>query len=179
MAQGTVKWFNEEKGYGFIAVDGGQDVFVHFSNITGTGYRTLEDGQRVEFEIVQGTKGPEATNVRVINGATEPTTTTAPTTTTTTTTAPTTTTTTPTTTTTTAPTTTTGTTTVPLLRAFSPASVDHFYTTDVAERDNAVANVGYLNEGVACKVFSAAGTAPRRCCGPSVPPPGTTSTPPR
>jgi CspA family cold shock protein len=140
MAQGTVKWFNEEKGYGFIAVDGGQDVFVHFSNITGTGYRTLEDGQRVEFEIVQGTKGPEATNVRVINGATAPTTT-EPTTTT------------PTTTTTTAPTTTTGTTTVPLLRAFSPASVDHFYTTDVAERDNAVANVGYRNEGVACHVL--------------------------
>jgi CspA family cold shock protein len=157
MAQGTVKWFNEEKGYGFIAVDGGQDVFVHFSNITGTGYRTLEDGQRVEFEIVQGTKGPEATNVRVINGATAPTTTTEPTTTTaptttTTTTTPTTTTTTPTTTTTTAPTTTTGTTTVPLLRAFSPASVDHFYTTDVAERDNAVAN-GYRNEGVACHVL--------------------------
>ena len=58
MAQGTVKWFNSEKGYGFIAVDGGPDVFVHFSEITGPGYRTLEDGQRVEFEIVQGQKGP-------------------------------------------------------------------------------------------------------------------------
>ena len=120
MAQGTVKWFNAEKGYGFIAVDGGQDVFVHHSNITGTGYRTLEDGQRVEFEIVQGAKGPEATNVRVINGATAPTTTTAPT-------------------------------TVPLLRAFSPGSVDHFYTTSAAERDNAVAKLGYVNEGVGAR----------------------------
>jgi CspA family cold shock protein len=133
MAQGTVKWFNVEKGYGFIAVDGGQDVFVHFSNITGTGYRTLEDGQRVEFEIVQGAKGPEATNVRVINGASGSTTTTAPTTTT--------------------ASTTTGTTTAPLLRAFSPGSGDHFYTTSVAERDNAVAKVGYVDEGVACQVF--------------------------
>ena len=66
MAQGTVKFFNSEKGYGFIAVDGGQDVFVHFSNITGTGYRTLEAGQQVEFDIVEGRKGPEAANVRVI-----------------------------------------------------------------------------------------------------------------
>ena len=65
--QGTVKWFNAEKGFGFIAPDGGgADVFVHFSEITGTGYRTLEDGQRVEFEITQGTKGPQASNVRVI-----------------------------------------------------------------------------------------------------------------
>ena len=51
MAQGTVKFFNAEKGYGFIARDGGEDVFVHYSNITGSGYRTLEDGQRVEFDI--------------------------------------------------------------------------------------------------------------------------------
>ena len=137
MAQGTVKFFNAEKGYGFIAVDGGPDVFVHFSNITGTGYRTLEAGQRVEFDIGQGTRGDEAINVRVINGATAPTTTTP--------------------TTTTAPTTTTVPTTVPLLRAFSPGSGDHFYTTSVAERDNAVAN-GYRNEGVACQVFPAAGT---------------------
>jgi cold shock protein len=54
------------KGLGFIAVDGGQDVFVHFSAITDSGYRTLEDGQRVEFDIVQGQKGPQAANVRVL-----------------------------------------------------------------------------------------------------------------
>ena len=54
MAQGTVKWFNSEKGYGFIAVDGGQDVFVHFSAIEMDGYKSLDDGQRVEFEIAQG-----------------------------------------------------------------------------------------------------------------------------
>lgn len=57
MAQGTVKWFNAEKGYGFIAVDGGADVFVHYSAIQMDGYRTLEEGQRVEFEISQGQKG--------------------------------------------------------------------------------------------------------------------------
>ena len=67
MAQGTVKWFNAEKGFGFIAPDGGgSDVFVHFSAITGTGYRTLEDGQRVEYDVKQGAKGPEASNVRAI-----------------------------------------------------------------------------------------------------------------
>jgi cold shock protein len=65
VAQGTVKWFNSEKGYGFIAVDGGQDVFVHFSAIQMDGYKSLEDGQRVEFEIAQGQKGPQAENVRV------------------------------------------------------------------------------------------------------------------
>ena len=58
MAQGTVKWFNSEKGYGFIAVDGGADVFVHYSAIQMDGYRSLEEGQRVEFEISQGQKGP-------------------------------------------------------------------------------------------------------------------------
>jgi CspA family cold shock protein len=57
MAQGTVKWFNGEKGYGFIAVEGGPDVFVHFSAITGGGYRSLEEGQKVEFDITQGQKG--------------------------------------------------------------------------------------------------------------------------
>jgi cold shock protein len=57
MAQGTVKWFNGDKGYGFIAVDGGPDVFVHFSAITGGGYRSLEEGQKVEFDITQGQKG--------------------------------------------------------------------------------------------------------------------------
>jgi CspA family cold shock protein len=65
MAQGTVKWFNAEKGYGFIAVDGGADVFVHYSAIQMDGYRTLEEGQRVEFEISQGQKGPQADMVRL------------------------------------------------------------------------------------------------------------------
>ena len=64
MAQGTVKWFNSEKGYGFIAVDGGQDVFVHFTAIEMDGYKTLDDGERVEFEIAQGQKGPQAEKVR-------------------------------------------------------------------------------------------------------------------
>lgn len=66
MAQGTVKWFNGEKGYGFIAVDGGQDVFVHFTAIEMDGYKTLDDGARVEFEIAQGPKGPQAEKVHVI-----------------------------------------------------------------------------------------------------------------
>src|SRR5258708_25998324 len=66
MAQGMVKWFNGDKGYGFIAVEGGPDVFVHFSAITGSGYRSLEEGQKVEFDITQGQKGPQAENVRVI-----------------------------------------------------------------------------------------------------------------
>ena len=64
MAQGTVKWFNAEKGFGFIAVDGGQDVFVHYSAIQMDGYKCLEEGQRVEFEVVQGAKGPQADAVR-------------------------------------------------------------------------------------------------------------------
>src|SRR5271166_3716403 len=66
MAQGTVKWFNGDKGYGFIAVEGGPDVFVHFSAITSGGYRSLEEGQKVELDITQGQKGPQAENVRVI-----------------------------------------------------------------------------------------------------------------
>jgi CspA family cold shock protein len=66
MAQGTVKWFNAEKGYGFIAVDQGKDVFVHFSAIQGDGYRSLDEGQRVEFEITQGDRGQQAEAVRVI-----------------------------------------------------------------------------------------------------------------
>lgn len=65
MAQGTVKWFNNEKGYGFIAVDGGQDVFVHYSAIQADGYRSLDEGQRVEFEVTQGPKGPQADSVRI------------------------------------------------------------------------------------------------------------------
>lgn len=66
MAQGTVKFFNAEKGFGFISREQGDDVFVHFSNIQGTGYKTLEEGQRVEFDIAPGRKGEEAQNVRVI-----------------------------------------------------------------------------------------------------------------
>jgi len=62
--QGTVKWFNNSKGYGFIGREEGADVFVHYSGIVGEGYRTLQEGDRVEFEIVQGTKGPQAANVR-------------------------------------------------------------------------------------------------------------------
>jgi cold shock protein len=61
--KGTVKWFNAEKGYGFIQVDGGDDVFVHFSAIQGDGFKTLEEGQAVEFEITQGNRGPQAANV--------------------------------------------------------------------------------------------------------------------
>jgi len=64
--QGTVKFFNAEKGFGFITRSGGDDVFVHFSNIEGEGYRSLEDGDSVEFEIGEGRKGPEARNVRVV-----------------------------------------------------------------------------------------------------------------
>jgi len=66
MAQGTVKWFNADKGYGFIAVDGGRDVFVHFSAIQADGYRSLEEVQRVEFDIEQGDRGPQATSVRTV-----------------------------------------------------------------------------------------------------------------
>jgi len=64
--QGTVKFFNNEKGYGFISREGAEDVFVHFSNISGEGYKSLEEGQAVEFEVGPGRKGPEALNVRAI-----------------------------------------------------------------------------------------------------------------
>lgn len=63
MKKGTVKWFNAEKGFGFISVEGEDDVFVHFSAINSDGYKTLEEGQTVEFEVVQGAKGPQAANV--------------------------------------------------------------------------------------------------------------------
>ena len=63
LTQGTVKWFSNEKGYGFIARPDGDDVFVHFSAVQGNGFRTLEEGQAVEFEIVDGPKGPQAGNV--------------------------------------------------------------------------------------------------------------------
>ena len=66
MASGTVKWFNERKGYGFIEQEDGPDVFVHFSGISAEGFKSLNEGDRVEFEIEQGSKGPAATNVTVI-----------------------------------------------------------------------------------------------------------------
>jgi len=66
MSEGKVKWFNENKGFGFIENEEGGDVFVHFSSIQGDGFKTLNEGQRVSFEITQGKKGQEATNVRAI-----------------------------------------------------------------------------------------------------------------
>lgn len=63
---GTVKFFNAEKGYGFISRDGGDDVFVHYSNIQGDGYKSLDEGQAVEFDVAPGRKGEEAQNVRAI-----------------------------------------------------------------------------------------------------------------
>ena len=66
LATGTVKFFNSDKGFGFISREQGDDVFVHFSNIQGTGYKSLEEGQRVEFDVAPGRKGEEAQNVRVI-----------------------------------------------------------------------------------------------------------------
>jgi CspA family cold shock protein len=66
VAQGTVKFFNAEKGYGFISREQGDDVFVHFSAIQGDGYKSLDEGQNVEFEVGRGKKGDEAQNVRVI-----------------------------------------------------------------------------------------------------------------
>lgn len=63
MKQGTVKWFNAEKGFGFIEVEGENDIFVHFSAINQDGYKSLEEGQSVEFEVVEGDRGPQAANV--------------------------------------------------------------------------------------------------------------------
>ena len=66
MTVGTVKWFNADKGYGFIQPESGEDVFVHFSAIQTSGYRSLNEGQAVEFDVAQGPKGPQASNVRPI-----------------------------------------------------------------------------------------------------------------
>ena len=66
LAEGTVKWFSNEKGYGFIEREGGDDVFVHFSAITMEGYKSLTEGQRVSFEVVQGEKGAQAANVQAV-----------------------------------------------------------------------------------------------------------------
>ncbi len=67
MVKGTVKWFNEKKGFGFLSQDNGGDVFVHHTGITGEGFKTLREGEPVEFEVKQGPKGPQAVNVRVVD----------------------------------------------------------------------------------------------------------------
>lgn len=64
MAEGRVKWFNEKKGYGFIESETGKDVFVHYSSIEGRGFKSLNEGERVNFDVEQGTKGPQAVNVK-------------------------------------------------------------------------------------------------------------------
>ena len=66
MNKGTVKWFNNQKGYGFISDESGKDVFVHYSGLSMDGFKTLEEGQNVEFEVIQGDKGPQAVNVTAI-----------------------------------------------------------------------------------------------------------------
>jgi CspA family cold shock protein len=66
MAQGTVKWFNKTKGYGFISSDSGEDIFVHYSAIQSDGFKQLKDGERVEFTVVDGKKGPSASKVRAV-----------------------------------------------------------------------------------------------------------------
>lgn len=67
MHQGTVKWFCDDKGYGFIETENGDDIFVHFTGINGEGFRSLKDGQEVSFEIVEGNRGPQATSVSTLS----------------------------------------------------------------------------------------------------------------
>ncbi|HAP68060.1 MAG: cold-shock protein [Nitrospinae bacterium RIFCSPLOWO2_01_FULL_39_10] len=67
MAKGTVKWFNNTKGFGFIQQEGGEDIFVHYSDIKDEGYKSLNEGQQVEFEVTSGPKGPKASNVVKVN----------------------------------------------------------------------------------------------------------------
>ncbi|KMT62730.1 cold-shock protein [Paenilisteria newyorkensis] len=64
MQNGKVKWFSNEKGYGFLAIENGEDIFIHFTAIQGDGYKTLDEGQSVTFEVVEGNRGPQATNVK-------------------------------------------------------------------------------------------------------------------
>jgi len=66
MTNGIVKWFNSEKGFGFISVEGGDDVFAHFSAINAEGFKTLEEGQKVSFDIVEGARGPQAANITIL-----------------------------------------------------------------------------------------------------------------
>ena len=66
MATGTVKWFNSTKGFGFISSDDGTDVFVHYSDVEGEGFKTLQEGQTVEFDVAEGPKGPKAANVKLV-----------------------------------------------------------------------------------------------------------------
>jgi len=66
MIKGTVKWFNDKKGFGFLSREDGDDVFVHFTNVQGEGFKTLREGDTVEFEVQEGAKGPQAVNVRAI-----------------------------------------------------------------------------------------------------------------
>lgn len=66
MKEGTIKWFNSEKGFGFIEIEGEKDVFVHFSAIKGDGFKSLQEGQKVSFDVVEGSRGPQADNVSII-----------------------------------------------------------------------------------------------------------------